>query len=149
MVSVPNFLISRLEKNERYIHPSYKRRCKIYKDIPILLSILICLNGIMCLKGFFHKKKLKGIFKFVFIDLDKLIFPNLSDENVLKKADKMGFAFCAIMSLVSFFAIEVDYLLNNISVTRILVYIALFGLWPLRIMYIYFSLPRARFKQEI
>lgn len=79
----------------------------------------------------------------LYIDWDKRMFPDLNDDKISLKADKLLFIVCLIMGTLILINGLLAYFFNmdNISMIFLLV---VFLTWPIRILYIYFYVRKRR-----
>lgn len=91
--------------------------------------------------GFIYLERPKYKKRIFYIDWDKKVFPNLKDENISVKADKLMFIICEAMGLLILVNGLLAYFFNIENISMIFL-IIVFLTWPIRLGYIYFRLAK-------
>ena len=108
-----------------------------------LLNIFLAI-GVFIL-GFEYLSRPKYKKRIFFIDWDKKIFSELKDETISIKADKIIFIICELMGALILLNGILAYFLNIENISMIFLVIV-FLTWPIRILYIFYTLRKRRSK---
>ena len=104
-----------------------------------LFNIIIAI-GIFIL-GFTYLERPKYKKRPLYIDWDKKIFPQMKNELILLKADKLLFIICMIIGSLVLINGLLSYFFNAENISMVFL-IVVFLTWPIRILYIYYCLNR-------
>lgn len=100
------------------------------------LAFGLFLLGLMFLKGYFHEERNTRFRRIT--DLDKIVFPGISNKAVVWAADKMAFWICVLMALLTMANGILAYKFDNIpNISALFIAIGVFGSWISRFIYIY------------